>query len=216
MNSIPPKNEHVSREEMWRDLICRIDGVRSARVIFDVDGTPKEVHVLADETKNPKQLTRDIQSALITTFEVDVDYRVISVARVPSDAVARAAVRLKYSGIDLHANQRRTTVTVRLEYRGMECTGASTASMGVFGRVRMVAQATVEAMNVFVGDLMFELVDVVVSPISGRRGVLAMLYCVARNQVLLGSTLVAEEDPDGSVAKAVLDAANRMLETLKH
>jgi len=208
------KHEHTSREELWRELISRIEGVRSARVLFDEDGIAKEINVIADDNKNPKQMTRDIQSALNTTFEVDVDQRIINVSRPKEDRPLSSVVRLQYDGMELHTGPKRTKVTVHLSYKGRAYSGSATLSHGLFGRGRMVAQATVEAMNEFVGRQAFELVDVVQEHIGGRQLLVAMVYCAVRSQLLLGSALV-ELDNDTAALKAVLNASNRLIDVIR-
>jgi len=208
------RHEHTSREELWRELISRIEGVRSARVLFDEDGIAKEITVIADDNKNPKQLTRDIQSALNTTFEVDVDHRIISVSRPKEERALGTVVRLQYDGMDLSIGPNRTRVTVHLSYQGQVYSGSASLTHGLFGRGRMVAQATVEAMNEFVGKPSFELVDIVHEHIGGRQLLVAMVYCTARSQLLLGSAL-SEVDNDSAALKAVLNASNRLIDVIK-
>ncbi|MCL2811942.1 MAG: hypothetical protein FWD25_08665 [Clostridia bacterium] len=206
--------EHTSREELWRELISRIEGVRSARVLFDEDGIAKEITVIADDNKNPKQLTRDIQSALNTTFEVDVDQRIINVSRPKEERPLSSVIRLQYDGMQLEIGPRRTHVTVHLSHKGMIYSGSAALTPGLFGRGRMVAQATVEAMNEFVGKKAFELVDIVQETIGGRQLLVAMVYCTLRSQLLLGSALV-EIDNDSAALKAVLNASNRLIDVIK-
>lgn len=208
------RHEHTSREELWRELISRIEGVRSARVFFDEDGIAREINVIADTHKNPKQLTRDIQSALNNTFEVDVDQRIINVSRIKEENAPAASVRLQYEGMDLQTGPQRTKVTIHLAYQGKEFLGTAALTHGLFGRGRMVAQATVEAMNAFVAKHAFELVDVVHEQIGGRQLIVAMVHCISRNQLLLGSALV-EMDSDSAAVKAVLDATNRLIDIIK-
>jgi hypothetical protein len=208
------RHEHASREDLWRELINCIEGVRSARVYFDEDGIVREISVKADEHKNPKQLTRDIQSALNTTFEVDVDQRLINISLARDDRGSSMPVRLLFEGMDLQTGPHRTRATVHLSFEGRNYSGSSVLTHGLFGRNRMVAQAAVEAMNAFIEQQAFELVDVVNEQIGGRQFVIAMIHCIVRSQLLLGSALI-DMDSDTAAIKAVLDASNRLIEVLK-
>lgn len=201
----------ISREERWRDLICRVEGVNSARVIFGKDGEPKEIHVVAHDQRHPKQLIRDIQSVLMATFEVEVDYRIISVARLPAEDMAQPPMRLKYGGMDIHTSLNKQSATVRLIGKDNESTGQSTVGFGMFARVRMVAQATVEAINAYAGEPLFELIEVSQSHVAGRLVVLVALHYAPQDNLLLGSAYVGE-DVDRASVKAVLNGANRRLE----
>ena len=63
------RSSEMSREVAWKNLICKIDGVQSARVVFGERGEVEEIHVIADERRTAKQVTRDIQSALMAAFD---------------------------------------------------------------------------------------------------------------------------------------------------
>ena len=69
-------------ETLWQELICRLEGVQAAQVVFAESGMPCEIHVLAGPEKSSKSLVRDIQSALTAQFGVQVDHRIISVAQL--------------------------------------------------------------------------------------------------------------------------------------
>ena len=60
--------------------LSRLRGILSARVVRDERGEIQEVHVLADEGRHPKQISRDIESALFSEFGIRIDHRKISIA----------------------------------------------------------------------------------------------------------------------------------------
>lgn len=74
-------------ETLWQELICRLEGVQAAQVVFAENGMPCEIHVLAGPEKSSKSLVRDIQSALTAQFGVQVDHRIISVAQLSEGLV---------------------------------------------------------------------------------------------------------------------------------
>lgn len=76
-------------ETLWQELICRLEGVQAAQVVFAENGMPCEIHVLAGPEKSSKSLVRDIQSALTAQFGVQVDHRIISVAQLSEGLVPR-------------------------------------------------------------------------------------------------------------------------------
>ena len=66
----------------WKALTEKLPGVLS--VEFVTEGpVVREVHVLSDQSRSPKQIVRDIQSALLARFQLDLDHRIISVAQIP-------------------------------------------------------------------------------------------------------------------------------------
>ncbi|MEX1183921.1 MAG: hypothetical protein WEF86_11865 [Gemmatimonadota bacterium] len=66
-------------------LISALRGVLAARVSLSTLGRIEEIHVLADEQLHPKQIVRNIESALSAGLGVTVDRRMISVAQVRGD-----------------------------------------------------------------------------------------------------------------------------------
>src|SRR6056297_596384 len=63
------------------ETIGSLPDVISRKVIAEED-LITEVHVLAENSRNAKQISRDIQSAVISKFDVDLDYKKISVAQI--------------------------------------------------------------------------------------------------------------------------------------
>ncbi|MGI6298907.1 MAG: hypothetical protein ACOX1T_07005 [Saccharofermentanales bacterium] len=81
------------KSEMDR-LFSSLGGVIAARAIFNDDEEIVEIHVLSDLTKSPKQLSRDIQSAAMAAFGLNIDYKLISIAQVDSGVVNKPAVQI--------------------------------------------------------------------------------------------------------------------------
>jgi hypothetical protein len=100
-------------------IIARLRGVSSARVVTDERGHITEIHVVADESRHPKQLSRDIESALLSELGVRIDHRVVSIAQMRGGRTPAAEVRLKFLGIDysLDRNGARVRVTVGMGER---------------------------------------------------------------------------------------------------
>lgn len=63
-------------------LVSALHGVMASSVILDGDGRVEEIHVLAEARIHPKQIVRNIESALSAGLGVIVDRRAISVAQV--------------------------------------------------------------------------------------------------------------------------------------
>src|SRR5262245_22098324 len=78
--SLPPND--TSRSER---LLAALAGVISARVIMDPHGRIVEIHILASHELHPKQIVRNIESALSAGLGFLVDRRVISVAQLRPD-----------------------------------------------------------------------------------------------------------------------------------
>lgn len=89
-------------EREIEELIGALTGVLAARVAVSMLGRIEEIHVLADEQLHPKQIVRNIESALSAGLGVTVDRRLVSVAQVRgAEAEAFAADELVAADIDV-------------------------------------------------------------------------------------------------------------------
>ena len=62
------------------ELILTLPGVISARIIAGDSGAIDQIHVLTTSELTPKQMVRNIESALIAHLAMRIDHRKISVA----------------------------------------------------------------------------------------------------------------------------------------
>jgi hypothetical protein len=77
-----PSMHHAAAER----LLSSLAGVVSARLVADAQGRLVEIHVLATPALNPKQVARNVQSALSAGAGIDIDHRIISIAQVRAEA----------------------------------------------------------------------------------------------------------------------------------
>ncbi len=79
-------------------IVTRLRGVISARVVTDERGGLTEIHVVADESRHPKQVSRDIESALLSELGLRIDHRIVSIAQMrvgPSTADPRGSTPVR-------------------------------------------------------------------------------------------------------------------------
>ena len=62
------------------ELILTLPGVISARIVAGDSGAIDQIHVLTTSELTPKQMVRNIESALIAHLAMRIDHRKISVA----------------------------------------------------------------------------------------------------------------------------------------
>jgi hypothetical protein len=203
--------------------IMRLRGVVSARVVTDPSGQITELHVVADQSRHPKQLSRDIESAIFSELGIRVDHRRISIAQVRSPRESPAEVRLRFLNIDYSLD--RTSARVRVSVaRGEDSfTGvvASPAGPGL-DQERLIARATLAAVEEFLrgvslngGGPALELRDFTRAGNDGRHffAVTVHVAGAGTEQDLIGSALV-RDDPWKAAACATLDALNRRISAL--
>jgi len=204
--------------------LCRLPDVSSARVVTDESGYPTEVHVLATPGKPAKQIARDVVSVALASFGLEVDRRIVSVVQLggngrttEEDRVAAAAFRPRIVSITTDATGLRAMVRVTLEHEGAETIGFGEGSTASATRNRLVASATIDALRQI--DPAAECLDVESAQIvrvgSYDVAVVAIVFVTPPGeQVVSGSAVVRESQPDDAIARAVLDATNRRLPAL--
>jgi hypothetical protein len=82
---MPTADSPIYPEIEIEGLITALRGVLAARVTLGTLGQIEEIHVLAAEQLHPKQIVRNIESALSAGLGITVDRRMISVAQVRAD-----------------------------------------------------------------------------------------------------------------------------------
>ena len=200
-------------ETLWQELICRLEGVQAAQVVFAENGMPCEIHVLAGPEKSSKSLVRDIQSALTAQFGVQVDHRIISVAQLSEGLAPRGDFRLAHTGLEIKSAGGRVSASVTLA-RGCDTyTGHGESANTPFARRRCVSEAALAAVNRAAGETCFELASVDAVTLAGQGIVVTQVYSLRDGQRLLGSAFL-NEDPDNAAVHSVLSAVNRRLSGL--
>ncbi|MGK7310954.1 MAG: hypothetical protein ACN0LA_01850 [Candidatus Longimicrobiales bacterium M2_2A_002] len=66
-------------------LLGSLAGVVSAHVVADATGDIVEIHILSSAELHPKQMVRNVESALSAGLGIKIDRRVVSVAQIRSD-----------------------------------------------------------------------------------------------------------------------------------
>ena len=73
----------------------------------------EEVHIIANTIRSPKQIVRDIESALLAIFDYRIDRKLISIAQI--DTGERKSIKkIKYEGISLGVKDNNVKCEIRL------------------------------------------------------------------------------------------------------
>ena len=89
------EHESVAGLDPWglrriEKLLVELEGVGSLKIIPDGHGGIDEVHVLSASELSPKQIVRNIESALLAEFGLQIDHRKISIARTRAPEISPA------------------------------------------------------------------------------------------------------------------------------
>lgn len=203
-----------SRPDAWKALISSLPSVLGAEFILENDEL-REVHILSDQTRTPKQIVRDIQSAMLARFQVEVDHRIVSVAQIPG-SIREMRHRLICERVSISSDRTSGTATVWLRMGDQQYSGTAECDLSTTNRARSVAQATVNALNQFLpSGCRVTLEDVRRVQMIDRYAVLigVQLRIGSQTDHLLGACFEGV-DPNFSSAQATLDAINRRFLTL--
>ena len=74
-------------------LLIALEGVDSIKIVADGHGGIDEVHVLSSSSLSPKQIVRNIESALLAEFGLQIDHRKISIARTRAPEISPVQAR---------------------------------------------------------------------------------------------------------------------------
>lgn len=195
----------------WKELVEQLPGILSVEFVLESEAV-REVHVLSDQSRTPKQLVRDIQSALLAQFQLELDHRIVSVAQIPGIPKGEQH-RLICDRLELSSARNGCEVSVSLRMGDKNESGTSASDLSVPGRSRAIAQATVDAINCFLAaGCRFYLEDARSLTMGNRTAVLVGLRLEnsGRTEELLGACFQGD-DPNFSIATATLDAVNRRL-----
>ncbi|MGH7529394.1 MAG: hypothetical protein ACREMN_03340 [Gemmatimonadales bacterium] len=208
------------------NLITALTGVLSARVVVTPLGEVSEVHVLTGSDVQPKQVVRNIESALMAQLGFKIDHRKISVAQTadvrPIEALQHEAVteRAKrrvvvFKGIEVRPSGRphRVVMRVRLAYDEREAEAEERGTDTVRNRVEAAARAAAHCLDELLADNSVALEGVLLVDAFERKFVMVAVHGLGgREAQLLTGTCEVRESPERSAVLAVLDATNRWVD----
>ncbi|MDK2807000.1 hypothetical protein PQ744_07910 [Thermoanaerobacterium thermosaccharolyticum] len=192
------------------ELINRVQSVISSRVVAE-NNQIAEIHVLADTSRNAKQIARDVQSVLMAEFKVDVNYKIISVAQIETNGRLFNDERIAFTNLTFANNGVSLEATVMLT-KGLEIyEGVYKGVNTERNRNRIIVNATLECVSKILPEdhnLILEDVDIY-SFAKKRIAVVAVTHATPQNEELLVGSSIVKKDDGEALVKAALDALNR-------
>lgn len=196
--------------------LSEIPGVRATRIVPGYEREVDELHVVTSIDRAPKQVVRDVQSMLMARYGVSTDHRVISVVgleqQVGPDATKERRVTI--SRVEVVNQGLAANVRVHILDGDVEREGADEGPASNAGRRRAVARATLQAIRPLLGEgRVVEVENVDVAEVHGHEVALCFVHfhTSAGELTNCGSALVRKDESD-AVARAVLDAVNRVID----
>lgn len=211
----------VGVKDVEKLLVC-LPGVQKARVVVNDWGAIEEIHIITGLGRSPKQIVRDVQSALKAQWDITLDRRKVSVAQIKTE-MPEPSGRLRYSGLEIKSDVKtgKAEISVVLErssddepsvYVGKAEADLAESSIlfGIAKATCLAVNLTIEPPNAFYPE------DVTTLRIGLKEGVAVLVTLLTpkkRHEELLGAALIRREAREACV-RATLDALNRRLEVL--
>ena len=208
---------YVSAEQV-EDIVRQLKDVVSTRAVLGPSGRIDELHVLVNPKRAPKQISRDIESALRAHLDISLDYKKISIAQIQGRAALGGAAsgglpRLRFADVSLAITGSRGEAVVHLKREDAVYTGMASGHASGYNQMRLIATAAIRAVEdmqdkdgtMVVEDLQTEVA------LAGRKAVTVLVSALTSpkgEELLTGSALV-RNDVWKAVVNATLDAVNR-------
>lgn len=207
-------------------LLATLDGVTSVKIVPDGSGGIDEVHVLAGPDLGPKQIVRNIESALLAEFGLQIDHRKISVARVtgpdipstdapePEPAPEQASDRFQLEAFQMERKAgRRAIARVSLIDGDKKFTGVADGPDFAKSRLEITGVALLRALEeALEGRVTLSLEGVSKVDAAGRSMVVAVVYASAgRKSMSLAGVAKISDSPEEAAIEACLHATNRWI-----
>jgi hypothetical protein len=196
------------------------------------------VHAVASSGRSPKQIARDVESILVAKLGIPIDHRKISIALVgeddelPEESVPEPAPeeapedeapsgaylwpgerRVRFVGVSVAQSQLKAEARVELALNGLDTIAAAEGADSADAVLRLVAEATLKAIQQFLeGDHVFSVSAVEEVTVGGRPTVVVNICLVSEGEErdLVGAC-PSNRDTIRAAALATLDAVNRFL-----
>lgn len=219
-------------------LLVELDGVGSLKIVPDGHGGIDEIHVLSAADLSPKQIVRNIESALLAHFGLQIDHRKISVARLRGPDLSHAAAieaatevassatapapatsvpaerRLLLKGLHIERNAgQQVTCRVEIESGDTVHTGEAVGPDFEKGRLEVAAAALLEALQECCDDgVHLSLQGISRLESLGRSFVVAIVGAAeGRRGITLAGISYVTDSPEEAAVLACLHATNRWL-----
>lgn len=229
------QTHNTTAEHQIERLLSALAGVVSARVILD-QGRIIEIHVLASPSYHPKQIVRNVESALSAGLGIVVDRRLVSVAQLRADAVEipesgdlvpapelpvpqttepPRVTRLELVGFDTSTTAPLdASCTVTFRCGDIETSGTASGANTPVGRAESAARAVLAAIASFDGAIgRIGLEGASLIDANGKTFVLISAHAIeGRSTILLTGVAPLGRSPEEAGILACLHATNRSIE----
>lgn len=198
--------------EEIESFLTNIKSVLSCKIIADSNDNITEIHILSDNCRHSKQIVRDIRTTLLSHFNLDVDYKIISVAQVDKNLPYSSDFRLLYEGYTNETNSERIKISTRLSYDEKNYIGEAEGIKSEKNVLMVAASSTLDAIKKAIDLDCFLVDDIQSANVAGKDVMLSAVTHIehGKESMLVGSSIITNNKIDSAI-KATLNAINRKI-----
>ncbi len=192
-------------------FLTNLKSIMSCKIVVDNKDEIKEIHILSDSSRNSKQISRDIQSVLVSKFNLNIDYKKISIAQIDKNLSLNTEFRLVQRATSFESSDGKICIEIKLQWQNEEFTGQAEGVKSDSNIFRVAVRAALKAVENAVGIRnCFVLEDLKTSVLAEKDVILVAVSFVidGQEQMFCGSAFVGTDRIETAV-KAALDAINR-------
>lgn len=207
--------------------------VEDAKILVE-DGEVREVHVISGSGRPAKLIVKDVVGLIWTRYNRRIDHRIVGVVRVRTQGngapkpetvpvleelapVLEDASRIRFGSVNLFMDGARAQAQVELRWKGMLRMGNASGWCSREGAQRLVAAATLAALQEFLDDdIALGVEGVNVIRMGGHEvAIVGLALLTHRQEKLLTGCCTVGRDLPQAVVLASLSALNRVIGGLK-
>ncbi len=187
-------------------IISQIAGITGVKVVADGEGI-KEIHVVADSQKNPKQVVRDVETAILASTGLRIDRKIISVAQLTGSG--ESIIDYKVVSLKTEDLGKKIRVEVTIERGDETYVGNAEGAKTSMQKLKTAANAVFNALDEL-NDSIFSVDDARIVTLAGKEFLICHITKLENGveKSIIGSSEL-QKDPLTAAAYAALDAIKR-------
>jgi len=221
-NFIIPQRFNYEIEKVEKSL-KNLNDVLFVKMILSEQKEINEIHIITKDSSNPKKIIRDIESFLLAKYNIQVDYRKISIAQVKDEGIkeeqikeeSESSLRLIFSDIKVATTGNHFEVVVQLESNGKIYEGKVSGTNWDQNQEYLVAKATLEGISSYLeSSIFFQIDEIKKIRLDSKDIVIVSINLInskrKERESLIGSAVI-RDDFNKALVKAILKATNRRI-----
>ena len=197
--------------------LSQIRGVYASSVVLDATRELNEIHIVASDSRKPKQIVRDIETLLFVKHRVKIDYRKISLVQLSDEKLLRIPIaRPEIRTITEEALGDKKRFRVEIQGASKIAIGHAEERIDNPTPARTAALATMNAVEKLLDQrIKVRLEDATTFRFDSREVLIVIVTSQIedREETFVGASFVGNR-PAESAARATLDALNRRIYNL--